>query len=326
MPGSIKTSTSRRLYNLLGPFLGLLLVIGLFCLSPTIRPYFFSGANFKIILTQTVIVAIGALGMTLIIISGGIDLSVGSVVALTSVVGAVTLDKGHSAGMAILLTIVVGVLIGVLNGFVIGALRMMPFIVTLGMMGIARGAAKWLSDSQTVNAPESVVNNIMALSSPNQLLPFPMGVWITVALALFVALILRQTVFGRYIFAMGANEAAARLSGIRVRLHKVMIYAFAGVFVGIAGLMQLSRLTQGDPTVAIGLELDIIAAVVIGGASLSGGSGSILGSMIGALIMATLRNGSNQMGWPTYMQEIIIGIVIIIAVAVDKLRQGTLKA
>ena len=138
-----------------------------------------------------------------------------------------------------------------------------------------------------------------------------------------MAIVMRQTVFGRYIFAIGSNETAARLSGIRVSLHKIIIYALAGIFFGIAGLMQLSRLTQGDPTVAIGLELDVIAAVVIGGASLSGGSGSILGSMIGALIMATLRNGSNQMGWPTYMQEIIIGAVIVLAVALDRLRRKT---
>jgi ribose transport system permease protein len=137
-----------------------------------------------------------------------------------------------------------------------------------------------------------------------------------------MAIVMRRTVFGRYIFAIGANEDAARLSGIRIPLQKTAIYALAGVFFGIAGLMQFSRLTQGDPTVANGLELDIIAAVVIGGASLSGGSGSILGSMIGALIMAVLRNGSNQMGWPTYVQEIIIGVVIIIAVGLDKLRKG----
>jgi ribose transport system permease protein len=118
---------------------------------------------------------------------------------------------------------------------------------------------------------------------------------------------------------------AARLSGIRVRMYKAVIYAVAGLFFGLAGLMQLSRLTQGDPSVAIGLELDVIAAVVIGGASLNGGSGSILGSMVGALIMAVLRNGSNQSGWPTYMQEIIIGIVIILAVGLDKLRQGRAK-
>ncbi len=303
-----KTTASRRLFNILGPFLGLLLVIGLFSLSPTVRPYFLTGANFKVILTQTVIVAIGTLGMTLIIVSGGIDLSVGSVVALTSVVGATTLAKGFSPLMAGWLTIAVGAGAGLINGLVIGWLRMMPFIVTLGMMGIARGTAKWLSGSQTVNAPETAINRLMEYKDPGHLFPVPWGVWITVGLAAAMALVMRQTVFGRYVFAIGANEG--------------MIYIVAGVFFGIAGLMQLSRLTQGDPTVAIGLELDIIAAVVIGGASLSGGTGSILGSMIGALIMAVLRNGSNQMGWPTYMQEIIIGVVIIIAVAMDKLRQG----
>jgi ribose transport system permease protein len=315
-------TTARRFLNILGPFLGLLLVVGLFSLSSEVRPYFLTGANFKIILTQTVIVAIGTLGMTMIIVSGGIDLSVGSVVALTSVVGATSLLKGYSPVTAAALTILVGAAIGLMNGLVIGGLRMMPFIVTLGMMGIARGSAKWLSGSQTVNAPETALNNLMAQNDPTHLLPLPLGVWITVALAVVMALIMRQTVFGRYVFALGANEAAARLSGIRVRLQKVFIYALAGMFFGMAGLMQLSRLTQGDPTVAIGLELDIIAAVVIGGASLNGGSGSILGSMIGALIMAVLRNGSNQMGWPTYMQEIIIGIVIIIAVALDRLRQS----
>src|SRR5229473_2214481 len=146
-------SVSRRLFNVLGPFFGLLLVIGLFCLSSEVRPYFLTGANFKIILTQTVIVAIGTLGMTIIIVSGGIDLSVGSVVALTSVVGATSLLKGHSALTAVLLTIGVGGGIGLLNGLAIGGLRMMPFIVTLGMMGVARGTAKWLSGSQTVSVP-----------------------------------------------------------------------------------------------------------------------------------------------------------------------------
>jgi ribose transport system permease protein len=315
-------TASRRLFNILGPFFGLVLVIGLFSLSPTVRPYFLTGANFKIILTQTVIVAIGTLGMTMIIVSGGIDLSVGSVVALTSVVGAISLAKGFSPLPAIFLTLAVGAGIGLLNGVVIGGLRMMPFIVTLGMMGVARGAAKWLSGSQTIDSPKTpLVDNLMALSEPTRLFPFPRGVWIVAGLAVMMALVMRETVFGRYIFAIGANEAAARLSGIRVQLQKVIIYTVAGLFFGLAGLMQLSRLTQGDPTVANGLELDIIAAVVIGGASLSGGTGSILGSMIGALIMAVLRNGSNQMGWPTYMQEIIIGVVIIFAVALDRLRQ-----
>jgi ribose transport system permease protein len=190
-------------------------------------------------------------------------------------------------------------------------------------MGVARGTAKWLSGNQTVSAPDSPINAIRDLKDPTVLFPLPLGVWITLGLAALMAIVMRNTVFGRYIFALCSNEAAARLCGIRVNLQKVLIYTVAGIFFGLAGLMQLSRLTQGDPTVAIGLELDIIAAVVIGGASLSGGSGSVLGSMIGALTMAVLRNGSNQMGWPTFMQEIIIGVVIIIAVGVDKLRQRT---
>src|SRR4051812_6236960 len=234
-------TVSRRLLNVLGPFFGLLLVIGLFCLSSEVRPYFLTGANFKIILTQTVIVAIGTLGMTIIIVSGGIDLSVGSVVALTSVVGATSLLKGFSVFNAALLMILGGGAIGLLNGLAIGGLRMMPFIVTLGMMGVARGAAKWLSGSQTVNPPESAINNIMELKEPGQLLPLPLGVWVALALALAMSMVMRQTVFGRYIFAIGANEAAARLSGIRVRLQKVIIYGLAGICVGISGLMQLSR-------------------------------------------------------------------------------------
>ena len=318
-------TTFRRALNVLGPFLGLLLVIGIFSIQPEVREVFLTGGNLKIIFTQTVIVAIGALGMTLIIVSGGIDLSVGSVVALSSVVGArlLALDPPWNTAGVIAMTLASGALIGLINGSLIAGLRMMPFIVTLGMMGVARGAAKWLGNNQTVNYDEkAAVNGIMAMDEPFQFFPLPIGVWVAIALAVVMAIVLRQTIFGRYVFAIGSNEATARLCGIRVQLHKVLIYSLAGMFFGLAGLMQLSRLTQGDPTVAIGLELDIIAAVVIGGASLSGGTGSIMGSMIGALIMAVLRNGSNQMGWPTYMQEIIIGAVIVLAVGLDRLRQS----
>jgi ribose transport system permease protein len=315
-----KPLTVAGVLDAVGPFLGLLLVLALFSLSAEVRPYFFTGANFKIILTQTVVVAIGALGMTMIIVSGGIDLSCGSAVAFTSVVGAVALLKGFSPAAGVTLAILAGGLIGLINGGAIAGLRMMPFIVTLGMMGVVRGAAKWLAENQTVNAPESSINQLMGLVEPMQLFPLPPGVWIAIGLAAIMAMIMRQTVFGRYVFAIGSNEATARLCGIRVQWQKMLIYALGGLFFGLAGLMQLSRLTQGDPTAAVGLELDIIAAVVIGGASLSGGNGSILGSMIGALIMAVLRNGSNQMGWPNYMQEIIIGIVIILAVGLDRLR------
>jgi ribose transport system permease protein len=311
-----------RILTALGPLFGLLFVIGLFALSPEVRPFFLTGGNFKIILTQTVIVAIGALGMTLIIVSGGIDLSVGSVVALTSVVAAKAVLSGVTPAGVVIGTVCVGGLIGLINGGIIALLRMMPFIVTLGMMGVVRGAAKWMADNQTVNPPRNPLNDLMALSMPHQLFPLPIGVWVAVALAVLMAVVLRQTVFGRYIFAIGSNEATARLCGIRVPLQKLLIYSLAGMFFGLAGLMQFSRLTQGDPSVAIGLELDVIAAVVIGGASLSGGTGSIMGSMIGALMMAVLRNGSNQIGWPTYMQEIIIGIVIVLAVGLDKWRQA----
>ena len=303
-----------RLLNAIGPVFGLVLVVGLFSLNPIVRSHFFTGINCKIILLQTVIVAIGALGMTMIIVSAGIDLSVGSVVALTSVVGATSLVKGCSPAAAIALTIAVGAGIGLLNGLIIAGLRMMPFIVTLGMMGVARGTAKWLADNQTVNAPKSSINNLMDMLDPLHFFPLPLGIWITVALAIVMVVVMQRT-------TIGSNEATARLCGIRVGLMKVAIYSLAGFFFGLAGLMQLSRLTQGDPTVAIGRELDIIAAVVIGGASLSGGTGSISGSMIGALTMAVLRSGSTQMNWPDYVQEIIIGIVIILAVALDKFRQ-----
>lgn len=310
-----------RLLNALGPFLGLLLVLGLFSIDSEVRGYFLSGANGKIILIQTVIVAIGALGMTMIIVSGGIDLSVGSVVALTSVLAASLLNQGSPVGLVFAATVLAGGALGCLNGLIITGFGMLPFIVTLGMMGIARGLAKWVAGNQTVSAPQTLLSQLMAREDPLHFFPLPPGVWIAIGLAVIMSLILQRTIFGRYLFALGSNEATARLCGIRVSRLKITIYTLAGLFFGLAGLMQMSRLTQGDPTVAIGLELDIIAAVVIGGASLSGGTGSILGSMIGALIMAVLRNGSNQMGWPTYMQEIIIGVVIVVAVGVDRIRQ-----
>jgi ribose transport system permease protein len=302
-----------RLVGLAGPFIGLLFVVALFSLDGDVRQFFLSTGNFKIILTQTVIVAIGALGMTMIIVSGGIDLSVGSVVALTSVVGAFLVRGGLPPAGVVALTMLAGAAIGAVNGTVISYLRMNAFIVTLGMLGVARGSAKWLAGNQTVNAPASPLNDLMTIGGS--------GIWVALALAVVTGLVMQRTVFGRHLFAIGSNEATARLCGIRVQRTKALIYTLAGLYFGLAGVMQLARLRQGDPTVAAGLELDIIAAVVIGGGSLSGGVGTVLGSMIGALIMAVLRNGSQQMGWPTYMQEIIIGIVIIVAVGLDQLRQ-----
>jgi ribose transport system permease protein len=194
------------------------------------------------------------------------------------------------------------------------------------MLGIARGLAKWLAGEQTVNAPATWINNLaVAFPSPRWLLVAP-GVWWTLVLAVLAAVILRKTVFGRHIFALGSNETAARACGIHTSRLKIWIYSIGGLLFGLAGVMEMSRLRQGDPTVAVGVELDIIAAVVIGGGSLAGGEGSILGSMIGALIMAVLRNGCQQMGWPNYIQEIIIGGIIVLAVAADRLRSAKTQA
>lgn len=314
-------ATAKAILTRAGPFLGLLAVIALFSIPAETREVFLTYANLKIVLTQTVIVAVGALGMTIIIVSGGIDLSVGSNIAFTSVVGALLIRQGWGPAPALGAMVLSGAVIGLLNGAATAGLRVTPFIITLGTLGVARGGAKWLADNQTVNYEASPLNGWMTTVDPYSY-AMPAGVWIVLVLAAITSVLLRNTVFGRHVFALGSNEATARLCGIPTRRLKIVIYTLAGCFFGLAGVFQLSRLRQGDPTVAVGLELDIIAAVIIGGASLSGGVGTILGSMIGALIMAVLRNGTQLMEWPTYFQEIIIGLVIVVAVFLDRLRQG----
>lgn len=316
----------RKWLTRLGPFLGLALVILAFSAMMESPERFLSPFNLRIVLAQTVIVAVGAIGMTMIIISGGIDLSVGSTIALAGVTTALGINAGLSPLIAVGAGILTGAIVGIVNGSVITRLRVVPFIATLGMLGIARGIAKWFAGQQTVNVPETWVNDLLVtFPNPPWLLVAP-GVWITILLAVAAAVVLRNTVFGRRVFAIGSNEAAARACGIPTNRFKVWIYTLAGMLFGLAGVMQMSRLRQGDPTVAAGSELDIIAAVVIGGGSLSGGEGSILGSMIGALIMAFLRNGCQQMGWSNYVQEIIIGVIIIVAVALDRWRASRISA
>jgi len=306
--------------NLLAPFLGLLLVVVLFSLMPEIQDRFLRLANFKSVATQSVIVALGALGMTFIIISGGIDLSAASNIALASVITAYAVNAGWPPAAALAAGVVTGGLVGLVNGSLITSLRLVPFIITLGMMGIARGVAKWIAGNQKIDAPMTWLNDLMAKNPrPSWLLLAP-GVWLMILLAAAMAVVLRRTVFGRHALAIGSNEATARLCGVRTVRSKIWIYTLSGLFCGLAGVMEFSRLTVGDPTVAVGLELDIIAAVVIGGGSLSGGQGSIMGTMIGVFIMAFLRNGSTMMGWPNYIQEIIIGVIIVAAVALDQVR------
>jgi ribose transport system permease protein len=310
----------RRFANVLAPLFGLAAVAILFAILTGAPERYLSAANLRVVLAQTVIVATGALGMTLIIISGGIDLSVGSAVALSSVVTAVALRSGVTPVLAVAAGVLTGGVIGLINGLAITKLRVVPFIATLGMLGVARGLAKWAAGQQTVNAPATWINELAVTFPSQRWLLFPPGVWLAVFLAAIMTLVLRNTVFGRRVFALGSNEAAARACGIDTDRLKIRIYSIAGLFFGLAGVMQMSRLRQGDPTVAVGVELDVIAAVVIGGGSLSGGEGSIPGAMIGALVMSMLRNGCQQMGWPNYVQEIIIGLIIVFAVAADRWR------
>jgi ribose transport system permease protein len=315
-----KVKKLQALINLLAPFLGLLLVLVIFSSIPDVQDRFLRPANFKSVATQSVIIALGALGMTVIIISGGIDLSAASNIALSSVIIAFAINAGFHPVIAIFFGVITGGLVGFVNGSLITSLRLVPFIVTLGMMGIARGIAKWLAKNQKIDAPITWVNDLMAKSPKLSWLLMAPGVWLMILFAVAMAVVLRYTVFGRHVFAIGSNEATARLCGIRTKRTKIIIYSLAGLFCGLSGVMEFSRLTVGDPTVAVGLELDIIAAVVIGGGSLSGGEGSILGSMIGVFIMAFLRNGCTMMGWPNYIQEIIIGAIIVIAVSLDQIR------
>jgi len=310
----------RRWIVRIGPALGLIAIIVVFSLITDAPGRYLSSFNLRIVLSQTVITAIGAIGMTIIIVSGGIDLSVGATIALTGVITALGVAGGWPPSLAVLAAVAMGGVIGLFNGAMITTLRVVPFIVTLGMLGIARGVAKWLAGEQTVNAPPSWVNDLLVSFPKPSWLVLPIGVWTTLVLAGIAALVLSRTVFGRRVFALGSNEAAARACGVNTGRLRIAIYGIAGCLFGLTGVMQMSRLRQGDPTVANGAELDIIAAVVIGGGSLNGGEGSIAGSIIGALIMAFLRNGCQQMGWPNYVQEIIIGAIIVLAVALDRAR------
>ncbi len=315
----------RALLPGLGPLLGLVFVFVLFwVLSPSAFSSFY---NIKTILTQSVIVGTAALGMTFVIISEGIDLSVGSQIALGTVVTAVVLNMGGATlpELSLILLAAIGGIAacgttGWLNGFLISRFRIVPFIVTLGTMQIARGVAKWIGREQTIPAPETWLNSLMLVDPEPAWLIFAPGIWIGVLIFILSVVLLRRTVFGRYVFAIGSSEQTARLCGIKVDRMKIAIYGFCGLLTGIAAIMQFANLTVGDPTAAVGLELDIIAAVVIGGASLSGGEGSATGSIIGALIMAVLRNGCNMLGVPNYVQEIIIGAIIVGAVLFDRLK------
>ncbi len=311
-----------RLWRALAPLWGLLFVIIVFAALPPHHGV--TALQFRTILVHTVIVAVAALGMTVIIASGGIDLSIGSGVALSGVVGALALRAGWPLWAAIAVGLGTGAACGLYNGLLITVLRLPPFIATLGTLGFFRGVAKWIAGSSPVSPSE--LHGLDSFLKPQ--LPPDMewmivapGVWLMLALSVGVAMMMRRTVFGRQVLAVGGNEVAAKYAGVPIAMVKVRTYALAGLFVGLAGLLQFSRLTQGDPTIAVGLELDVIAAVVIGGASLAGGHASIAGTLCGALMMAYLKNRCSLMGWQTFVQEMIVGHIIIAAVAGDMWRR-----
>ena len=302
-----------------GPLVALLVLYGVFALL--VPDTFPTAGNVRTMIRQTTVVGIAALGMTLVVILGGIDLSVGSTVALATVVIAYLLQAGAAPLPAALGGVVLAAACGAFNGILITSLRVMPFIVTLGAMGIIRGAAKGLAHEQKIDAPVTWLNNLIAdLPAGSRWQLLPPGVWLLILLAAAVAALLHYTRFGRHIFAVGSNEQTARLCGVHVSGVKVAVYVIAAALAGIAGIMQFSRLTVGDPTVATGLELDVIAAVVIGGGTLTGGEGSILGSIVGAMLMTEIKTGGTHLGLSNWVQEIITGVIIIVAVALDRLR------
>jgi ribose transport system permease protein len=313
----------RNWLNTIGPVLALLAVYGLFVLIAP--PSFATVRNMETIARQTTIVGVAALGMTLVIISGGIDLSVGSIVALSTVVIAWLLQHAGAAPfLAALGGVAAAAVFGLVSGLVITRLKVVPFIVTLGMMLVVRGVAKGIGQEQKIDVEPGRLmwldELLASVPKDRSWMIVPIGVWMLVILAVLMALMLRYTRLGRHIFAIGSNEQTARLCGVAIEKVKIIVYMLCGAFAGLAGLMQFSRLTVGDPTVAVGLELDVIAAVVIGGGSLSGGEGSILGTMVGALIMTVIASGCTQMGLPNWVQEIITGAIIVIAVTLDRLR------
>jgi ribose transport system permease protein len=298
----------------LGPLLALVVVYAVFAaLAPDT---FLRAQNTVSMLQKTVVVATCALGMTLVIISGGIDLSTGSLVALTTVLVAKLLVTGSPAPVAVIVAIAVVTGAGAVVGVLVGRFRMLPFIVTLGSMSILRGLAKGVAAEQKIDTDPRGLDHLITadLRSP--------ALWITLALAIGVSALLTRTRFGRHVFAVGSNEAAARLVGIDTSRIKIAVYALSSLLAGVAGVMEFATLTVGDPTDAVGLELKVIAAVVIGGAPLTGGEGSIAGAVLGALLMTVIETGGVHLGMPGWVQEIVTGVIIVIAVALDRARHA----
>jgi ribose transport system permease protein len=307
--GFSRTSSIARQF---GTIAGL---IGLCTLLWILTPYFLTVANLLNVMEQTAINAIVAIGMTYVIVSSGIDLSVGSMLALSGVVLAKALKGGWPPPLAIGAAIGLGAGVGAANGIGIALGRLPPFIMTLGMMSVARGAALLVTDGRPVSGFDDRFRSL----ATGHVFGIPAPIVLTLVLYGIAHLVLSRTRFGRYVYGIGGNEEATRLSGVAVRFHKTMVYAVSGIASAVAAVLLTARLNTAQPIAGINYELDAIAATVIGGTSLSGGEGSLGGTIIGALTMGVLRNGLNLLGVSSFLQQLVIGVVIIAAVLIDRL-------
>jgi ribose transport system permease protein len=285
-------------------------------------PHFLTATNISSVIRQTAVINVMALGMTMVIIAGGIDLSVGSMLGLSGLLGAMSMDQGQPIGVGVAAGLLTGVFCGFANGLMITGLRLNPFIVTLGTLGIYRGLALIISGGLPVHQ----LPKAFSFLGEGTVVHVPFVLWILLACGLAVHFLLEHTRMGRYAFAIGSNPDAAFYSGIPVAFHTTAVYAACGFLTGLAGMIESSRLMTGQPTAGQGYELQAIAAVVIGGGSLRGGEGSVIGTLIGAFIMGLLANGSDLLGISPYLQQAIIGAVIILAVLLDEIRKRKLKA
>ncbi len=309
-----KSRRERIALQRLLPFLSLII---LFIALTLASPNFFTSTNLSSVVRQTAVVNIMALGMTMIMINGGIDLSVGAILAMGGLLGTMAMESGMSIPMGVLVGILTGLGCGLANGLMITHLRVQPFIVTLGTLGIFRGITLIISNGLPVHRiPEQ-----FSYLGEGNLLGVPFVLWILVGCALVTHVILEHTRLGRYTFAIGSNREAAVYAGIPVSFHTTAVYAIGGMLTGLAGMIEASRLMTGQPTAGQGYELQAIAAVVIGGGSLQGGEGSVVGTLVGAFIMGLLSNGSDLLGVSPYLQQAIIGAVIILAVTLDEVRK-----
>ncbi len=296
------------------PFLSLII---LFVALSIASPYFLTANNLTSVARQTAVFNTMALGMTIVIISGGIDLSVGSILGLSGLVGTMALEAGYPIVVGVLAGIVIGMLCGFLNGLLVTRLRIPPFVVTLGTLGIYRGLALIFSNGLPVHK----IPAAFSFLGEGNLLGIPFVAWMLVICAVLVHVVLEHTRLGRYAFAIGSNKIASIYAGIPVDFHITAVYAIGGALTGLAGMIEASRLMTGQPTAGQGYELQAIAAVVIGGGSLNGGEGSVVGTLIGAFIMGLLSNGADLLNISNYWQQVIIGSVIILAVTLDEVRK-----